>query len=228
MKIALIGYGKMGKMLDRLAAERGHEVVARIDPKGNTPTIDAASLKNADVCIEFTHPDKALDNIRKIARLKKNLVVGTTGWYGHLDEVKAVVAEHGIGFLYAPNFSVGATLFLKIVAEAAAIIGSNSPYDVAGYEAHHNQKVDAPSGLAKEVIKAVAEKLNRKEIPFTSLRCGSIPGTHRVIFDSPVDTITITHEARNREGFAHGSLAAAEWLEGKTGFYTLEDLMENR
>jgi 4-hydroxy-tetrahydrodipicolinate reductase len=240
MKIALIGYGKMGKMVELAAGSKGHDIVAKIDPHQQMQSITQESINNADVCIDFTHPVSVLKNIKEIASLGKNIVMGTTGWYHHMDEVKKIIRETDIGFLYSPNFSLGVALFLEIVEQAASLISPFDTYDVGGYEVHHQQKVDSPSGTAKAIAErllanisrkkevvygAIKEKISPEHIHFSSLRMGSIPGTHTVTFDSPVDTITLTHTARNREGFAIGAISAAEWLHGKKGFFNLNDML---
>ncbi len=227
MRIAIIGYGQMGKMVELAAKKKGYEVVCCIDPKCEIKSVHADAISLADVCIDFSKPDCLLDNVRNAAECGKNIVVGTTGWHEHLDEVKAVVLKSKIGFLHSPNFSLGINLFLKIVAEAARLMRFHDEYDVGGIECHHKLKVDAPSGTAKAIAHTLVQNLKRpdlKELTFTSLRCGTIPGTHQVIFDSPSDMITLTHEARDRKSFAEGALIAAEWLAGKTGFYTIDDL----
>lgn len=240
MKIVLIGYGKMGRLIEEIALQKEHTIIARIHPSGALSSIDENLIRHADMCIDFSTPESALPNIRTIAALKKNIVMGTTGWYEHLDEVKQIVQENQIGFLFSPNFSIGVHLFKNIVESAAQLINEFEDYDVAGYEIHHNQKADSPSGTAKSIVHTLLEKIKRKTAPvydimdrpmaphelhFSSIRCGSIPGTHTVLFDSPADTITITHQARNREGFARGAVAAAEWLEDKKGFFTLDDMI---
>jgi len=240
MKIALIGYGKIGQLIEKLAPQANHEIVAIIDPKLPSRTISKANLKDADVCIDFSHPNAVFDNIQKLAECGKNIVVGTTGWYDQIDHVQKIVSTNSIGFLYAPNFSIGVHLFLQIIKEAAQLINAFDQYDIGGFEAHHQQKVDSPSGTAKAIAQMLLDRIERKnsviygspqkaleshELHFGSLRCGSLPGTHTITFDSPVDTITITHEAKNREGFARGALSGAEWLQGKQGFYTIEDLL---
>lgn len=204
LKIALIGYGKMGRMVEAIALERGHRIVP---------------LEEAFVCIDFTRPEAALPNVQKLAPLGKNIVMGTTGWYEQLPEVEKLVKQHAIGFLYAPNFSLGVQLFLQVVAEAAKRYLSHEEYSVGGYELHHAAKKDAPSGTAKALMERVGRPME-----FAAIRCGSIPGTHTLIFDSKADTITLQHEARSREGFALGAVKAAEWLTGKKGFYTMEDM----
>jgi 4-hydroxy-tetrahydrodipicolinate reductase len=227
MKISLIGYGKMGRMVEEAAHEKGHVIVSKIDPKEKYSCLELDSLQNADICIDFSKPALVLDNIKKAALLGVNLVVGTTGWYDQLPKVEEIVEGYGIGVLYSPNFSLGIQLFLKMIQNAAALINLHEHYDVSGYEAHHSQKLDAPSGTAHAIIDLLAKNIDRnrkQEIQFPSIRCGSIPGTHVVIFDSPSDTIELKHVARNRKGFAYGAIAAAEWLQGKKGLFTLDSL----
>lgn len=240
MKIALIGYGKMGKMVEQVAISKGYSIMARIAPQQQYQTITPESVGQADICIDFSHPACAVENIRQAAALGKNIVMGTTGWYHHIDEVKNIIEQANIGFLYSPNFSLGVALFLEIISQAASLISPFDAYDVGGYEIHHNQKKDAPSGTAKAIVKQLLSHIPRKkevvyemgdtaispeQIHFTSIRTGSVPGTHSVFFDSPADTITLTHTARNREGFASGAIRAAEWLQGKKGFFSLNDML---
>ena len=240
MKIALIGYGKMGRLIEDIALQKEHTIIAKIHLGTNLSAVDEKLIKQADICMDFSDPQAALQNIQTIANLKKNIVMGTTGWYEHLNEVKQIVHDSQIGFLFSPNFSLGVHLFKSIVEEAARLMNEFEDYDVAGYEMHHNQKADSPSGTAKNIVYMLLEKIKRKTTPvydlpnrpidphelhFQSIRCGSVPGTHTVIFDSPADTITITHQARNREGFARGAIAAAEWLDGKKGFFTMDDMI---
>ena len=176
-------------------------------------------VDQADICIDFTHPDAAIENVKKLASLKKNIVMGTTGWYEKIDEVQTLVEKYQIGFIYSPNFSLGVQLFLKVVEDAAKRFLAYPEYSPGGYELHHEEKKDAPSGTAKALIKKIG-----KPMEFASIRCGSIPGTHTVIFDSKADQVTLTHEARSREGFALGAVRAAEWLDGKKGFFIMEDM----
>lgn len=239
MKIALIGYGKMGKLIEDIALQKEHTIVAKIHPSSSS--IEENQIKQADVCIDFSIPQAALSNIRMLAQLKKNIVMGTSGWYDHLDEVKQIVQNHQIGFLFSPNFSIGVHIFRHIIESAALLINEFEDYDIAGQEIHHNQKLDSPSGTTKSIVYTLLEKIKRKTTPvydlidraiaphelhFPSIRCGFHPGTHSVIFDSPADTITITHQARNREGFARGAVLAAEWLHGKKGFFTIDDMIQ--
>lgn len=223
MRIALIGYGKMGQMIEKTALSRGHSIVARI----NSDQWDFKALEEADLCMEFTHPGSVLNNIKKIADLKKEMIIGTTGWDDNIELVHSIVKEAQIGALYSPNFSIGIHLLLEILAHASKVMDAFDDYDVAGIEYHHNKKKDSPSGTAMAIAKTISKHIKRiDEVPFSSVRCGSIPGTHTVLFDSPCDAISITHEARNREGFAKGAVQAAEWLHGKKGFYTFADCMQ--
>lgn len=242
MNIAIIGYGRMGKAVEKIALERKHSVITvdPIDPKANFKEINSDSIKNADVCIDFTVPTIALENAKKISSLGKNLVMGTTGWYDEMDEMKKSVQN--IGFLWSGNFSIGMNVFFEIVRKTASIMNNLPEYDAAVYEIHHNQKKDSPGGSAQIIGKIITEEMDRKkkivgnafterkpepeELHVASVRCGSTPGVHTVIFDCPIDTIELKHTARGREGFALGAVMAAEFLRGKKGFYTIEDLMK--
>lgn len=228
MKIALIGYGKMGKLIHELANEKGFSIVATIDSNTSLhcPAIKQ-SIGLADVCIDFSTPHTVLDNVKTLSSMKKNIVMGTTGWDHNLKEIKQIVAESNTGFLYSPNFSIGVALYLKMIEKTAEIMSSVSQYKVSGIEVHHSKKLDAPSGTAK----AIASKLDPYQshpIDFSSVREDDIPGTHTVLYDSPVDSITLTHTAHNREGFAQGALMAALWLQDKKGIFTLDDLLEGK
>jgi len=236
MKIALIGYGKMGQLVEKIAIQRGHTIVSRISQKS---PLSKEAIKDSQICIDFSHPEAVLKNVQHVADAGKNLILGTTGWHEHMDSIKTIVSKHQIGFLFSANFSIGVNLFLAIVNEAARLMNEFPDYDVGMVELHHNKKADSPSGTALAIAQKLLANIQRKKhirkdtpearIPpdalhISSLRCGSIPGTHSVIFDSPADTITLTHEARSREGFALGAVAAAEWLGGKKGFFTIEDM----
>ena len=247
MKIALIGYGKMGKEVERIARLRGHSVCAIIDKSESAAThkeMDSAGscLKDADVVIDFTVPSAVVDNIRKVTAAKKNMVVGTTGWYDGITEAKQLVGAAGTGFIYSSNFSVGVNVFYRIVEAAAKLINKVPDYDAFGYELHHSQKLDSPSGTAKSIAEillknisrkkqAQYEKLDRKinpdEMHFASVRAGWIPGTHVVGFDSEADTIELKHTARSRAGFALGAVMAAEWVKGRKGFFTMNDFISD-
>ncbi|MDR0302091.1 MAG: 4-hydroxy-tetrahydrodipicolinate reductase [Treponema sp.] len=251
MKIALIGYGRMGRMIEQSAREQGHTIAAIVDPfAADTPagilvskTIAEANLDSADAAIEFTVPATACANIIALAQRKIPTVVGTTGWLDKLDEVRKAVEAANSALLWASNFSIGVNLFYRIANYAAELFNNFSEYDVGGFEAHHNKKLDSPSGTAKTLAEGVLSKLDRKnkivwdkldrkpapdELHFSSLRLGSIPGTHSLFFDSQADTIEITHTARGREGFASGAVRAAAWLTAKErhGVFTIDDMLK--
>ena len=229
MNIAIIGYGKMGREIEQAAKATGIAVKSIIDindEKAMYRQIDEESMQGVDVCIDFTSPDAVVSSIKKISKFKKNIVVGTTGWYDKIDEVKDIIKKECIGFIYSPNLSIGVNVFFKIVESAARMMNKFGEYDVYGYELHHNKKIDSPSGTAKAIGKILIDNIKRKkEINFASVRAGSIPGTHVVGFDSSADTIELKHTARSREGFALGALMAAKWINGKKGFYTIDDMM---
>jgi 4-hydroxy-tetrahydrodipicolinate reductase len=255
MKLGLVGYGKMGKMIEMLAAEKGHIISAIVDPNatinktlsGAVVHKDIASaemLEHVDVVIEFTHPSTVLNNIKMLTERKIPAVIGTTGWHDHLDEVSSWVAKAGTSLLWSSNFSIGVNLFYEIAAFAAKLMDPHSEYDIGGWEAHHNKKADSPSGTAKTLVEKVLSEMTRKtkavyetlehrppsaeELHYPSLRVGSMPGTHTLFFDSPADTIEITHTARNREGLASGAIQAALWLaaENRKGIFTMQDVLK--
>ncbi len=224
MKITLIGYGKMGQMVEKMAHSMGHSIVGHCTSK----TWDLKAIQESDICIDFTEPEVVLENIFRVIEYKKPIIVGTTGWYDHLELVRKKVGGSQTGLLYGSNFSIGVYLFLRAIRNTASMIGAFPEYDIAGIEYHHNQKKDSPSGTAKEMIQAIEASIpGVAAVPFASVRCGSIPGTHTVLFDSPCDTLTFTHTARTREGFAKGAVLAAEWLIGKQGVYSFQEYMED-
>lgn len=223
LKLALLGYGKMGKSVEKAAIAKGHI----IDAIAASPQ-DLASFDHASVVIDFTKAESVVDNVHRAAKAGKNIVIGTTGWQKDLAHVKDLVEKYGIGAIYSPNFSLGVLLFLKLVKEAAKIISPHQDYDVGGEEIHHNQKKDAPSGTALVIAETLKKNWQGEAPPqleFSSLRVGQFPGTHTLYFDSPFDTIALTHSAKNREGFARGAIFAAEWIQHKKGLYTVEDIL---
>ena len=237
IKLAIIGYGQMGKLIEQLAPEHNFEVVSIIDPLLGNDILEE-SLSRAEVCIEFTTPDVAFENIQKICKLGKNLVVGTTGWLDKLDTVQKLVQQNKIGMVYGSNFSLGMNLFFQMVNSTTKLMNKIENYDVFGLELHHNKKKDSPSGTAKILADIVLkntdnkttvqfEKLDRKikksEFHFGSIRAGNIPGTHLIGFDSTADTIELKHTARNREGLALGALKAAEWITKRKGLYNFTE-----
>ncbi len=225
LKIALIGYGKMGKMIEQTAPGRQHQIVSIIDPGVHNKEITKESISEADVCIEFTHPDSVLDNIERVLSLGKSIVVGTTGWTSQMATVERWVKKSNSGLFYASNFSIGVNLFFRLIEKAASLYLNREMYDVSGLEIHHSQKADAPSGTAIELQQILSNQGEKEIPPFTSIRCGATPGTHTILFDSCADTITLTHRARNREGFALGALMAAEWLQNRKGIFNMKDFL---
>lgn len=219
-KIAILGYGKMGKMVDKVAHERGHKVTGIRKTKDHS--ID---LSLCDVVIDFSTADSILANVEEAGIAKKNIVIGTTGWEEVLPKVKMLIEKYQIGVLYSPNFSIGIHLFLKLLREASTLFASNNHYEVAGVEIHHSEKKDAPSGTAKAMREMIQRHGNVQVPEFASVRVGKVPGTHTIYFDSPEDTVTLTHTAKGREGFALGAIIAAEWLNTKKGYFTLEDIL---
>lgn len=233
LNLALLGYGKMGQMVESVAKERGHTISSIISSDSPLTNLD-----RSEVWIDFSTAKAVLPHVHEAGKLRKNIVIGTTGWEAHLDEVKMWVRHFQIGALYAPNFSIGVYLFSKIVSEASRLLYPARAYDPALFECHHRMKQDAPSGTALALGKAILEKWPSKSqlvhnpvaakeeaLPVTSLRVGHVPGIHQVFFDSPSDRITCTHESFNRRAFAEGAVSAAEWLKGKEGFFTLEDML---
>jgi 4-hydroxy-tetrahydrodipicolinate reductase len=214
----------MGRVLEPLARERGWEVVARIDRKmnGGGAGISATSLNGADVAIDFTTPDAAVANIKATVRAGCPIVVGTTGWLAELTPVSAWVEEQGGALLTATNFSLGVNAFAQIVAVASRLLGAAGGFDAHLVETHHAAKKDAPSGTALTLREAAEWS---REIPITSVRTGSVPGTHEFIFDAPFETVTLVHTARDRRVFAEGALVAAAWLIGRRGVFTMRDVL---
>ncbi|TVQ27077.1 MAG: 4-hydroxy-tetrahydrodipicolinate reductase [Spirochaetaceae bacterium] len=240
MKILIVGYGRMGREVERVLAERGHEVAGRIDPRA--PESDSPDLEGfdgtADAVIEFATADAVAGNAQFYTGHGIPAVVGTTGWEADREQVRKIVTDGHGSYLWGANFSVGANLFFAMVQEAGRIMNAFDSYDAMLCETHHRGKADSPSGTALEAAKRLLAVLERKrsiihdlpgrplqddELHVASLRGGSVPGTHTVSFDSPFDSISVTHTARTRSGFALGSVLAAEWLPGNRGFLSVDD-----
>ncbi len=229
MKIALLGYGKMGQVIERIALERGHQIVLR---KDEFNTYDG--LSTADVAIDFSIPTAAVSNISSCFHANVPVVSGTTGWLEHYSEMEALCNEKQGGFISSSNFSLGVNIFFEL-NEYLAKIMSQFDYKVSMEEIHHTQKLDAPSGTAISLAKGVIQNSayakwtldnpKEKEIHIEAKRIGDVPGTHTVTYDSTVDSIELKHTAHNREGFALGAVIAAEWLAGKKGIYTMKDVL---
>ncbi len=230
MKIALLGYGKMGKVIERIALERGHEIILKKDEHN---TYDGLSA--ADVAIDFSVPTAAVNNISNCFHANVPVVSGTTGWLEHFDEMVALCNEKQGGFISSSNFSLGVNIFFELNEYLAKIMSQFDSYKVTMEEIHHTQKLDAPSGTAISLAKGVIENSNyanwtleeakTNEIHIEAKRIGDVPGTHTVTYDSIVDSIELKHTAHNREGFALGAVIAAEWLAGKKGIYSMKDVL---
>jgi 4-hydroxy-tetrahydrodipicolinate reductase len=262
MKLAIIGYGKMGRILEGIALDRGHRITAVVDPYASPPVsgaplsgsiAESAALGEADLALEFTRPDTAAANIRALLERGVPVVTGTTGWHDSLQVITELTAAKKGSLCWSSNYSLGVNLFYRIAAYAAKLADPFPEYDVGGWEFHHNKKVDSPSGTAKILTEKVLAVMTRKtkavyetlsdrppttdELHFPSLRLGSMPGTHALAFDSPADTIEITHTARSRDGLALGAIRAAEWLvnaapgkpagTARRGVFTIDDVLED-
>lgn len=226
MKLALVGYGKMGRIVESLAAEHGFEVTAKIDAGDSL-----ALARGADVVIEFSTPHVAVANLVALAGLGVPVVCGTTGWFDQLPGVRDAVEKTGTALVYGSNFSIGVNIFLRIAAEAARLMKDEAGYGAWGWEIHHGAKKDAPSGTMLTIIEGMRAAGFDRAIDVSSSRAGAIPGTHEIGFDSAADTITLRHTARNREGFAQGALKAAQWLTAnrdRRGVFEFRDIFFKR
>ena len=220
MKLAIIGYGKMGRLIEQLAPEYGFTSIVSLDIGD-----DFAKAAGADVAIEFTVPEAVPGNIEKLAAMKLPVVVGTTGWLKHLDQVRMTVEKNGSALVWSPNFSVGVNVFLRVVREAARLLASEKEYGAWAWEVHHDTKKDAPSGTMMKLVDEMKAAGYTRNIDVSSNRAGRHPGTHEIGFDSAADTITLRHTARSREGFARGALKAAQWIVGKQGVFEFSDIL---
>jgi 4-hydroxy-tetrahydrodipicolinate reductase len=227
MKIAIIGYGRMGQAVAALAAERSHtihEVIGSTD-NANGSALTRERLAGADVAIEFTRPEAAASNIEKLIDLGIPVVTGTTGWFHELPRIAALVEERRGALLHAPNFSVGVHLFLRTARDLARAFSGREEFTAAILEAHHAAKVDSPSGTALLLQRQLGASDPQRSFPITSVREGAVPGTHTLTYQSPHETILLSHVARDREAFAAGAVMAAEWLRARSGVFTFEDVL---
>jgi 4-hydroxy-tetrahydrodipicolinate reductase len=235
MRIALIGYGKMGHMVEEVALSRGHEITIRIDHDNQQDLAEGLS-EIADVAIEFTSPDSAFNNVTKCIDLGVPVVSGSTGWNDKIEEAKKHCSQKNGAFLHTSNFSVGVNIFFEVNKKLASLMNAHPEYDVTIKEIHHTQKKDAPSGTAVTLAEQVISELKRKkkwtmepssgtDLHITSERIDPAPGTHYVKYSSPIDDIEIIHTAHNRQGFATGAVLAAEYIAGKKGVFTMSDVL---
>lgn len=231
MNIAIIGYGKMGKAIEAILTERGHRVLLKLN---RTP--EAPDLKDIDVAIEFSNPESAFENIKSLLENQVPTISGTTGWLNQLDEIKKINLEKQSAFLYGSNFSLGVNLFFELNEHLAKLMAGYPQYQVEIEEIHHTQKLDAPSGTAISLAKGIIENTSKTDwkldvsdseeiIPVKALRMDDVPGTHTVSYISGTDSIEIKHTAHTRKGFALGAVLAAEWIQGKKGFFTMKDVL---
>lgn len=236
MKIALIGYGKMGKAIEEIALSKGHEIVLKIGAS-NTSDFTKENIQKADVAIEFTGPDTAFENISKCIQWAVPVVCGSTGWLDHFEKAKKLCEEEKGCLLYASNFSIGVNLFFEINKQVAALMEPYENYDVSMTETHHTEKKDAPSGTAISLAEQILAQIGRKkkwvneasreasDLIIRSERIDPAPGTHTISYDTAIDSIEITHTAHTRKGFASGALLAAEFANQKIGIFTMKDVL---
>src|SRR3954465_14615688 len=224
--VAIIGDGKMGQAIRQLAVEHGWRVTAVVGERESAEGVGISrlSLGEPDVAVEFTQPSASVANVTACLREKVPIVVGTTGWYDSLPEVSRVATESGTGLLWSPNFSLGVNVLVELARYAGKLMTTLEDFDAHIVETHHSRKVDAPSGTAIAIAKAASDALDRP-IPTTSVRTGSVPGTHQLIFDGKFEQLSIIHDARDRRVFAEGALSAAQWLIDKKGVFTMRDLL---
>jgi 4-hydroxy-tetrahydrodipicolinate reductase len=225
-KLAIVGYGKMGKLIEQFAPEYDFEVALMLDEFNNAKGegVTKENFAGIDVAIEFSIPAAVPDNVEGIAALGVPLVVGTTGWLEHIERVKGAVETHHSGLVWSPNFSIGVNVFFRLVAEAARLLAAEPAYGAWAWEIHHAAKKDAPSGTLLKLVDEMKKAGYARHIDVSANRAGTIPGTHEIGFDSGADTITLRHTARSREGFARGALRAAQWIVGKKGFYEFSEI----
>ncbi len=227
MKIALVGYGKMGKLIEQLAPEYGCEAALKLDEFNNAgfSGITRENFKGIDVAIEFSIPDATVENVERLSALGIHVVVGTTGWTEQMDRVKAAVAKNNTGLVWSPNYSVGVNVFFRLVSEAAKLLSNQPEYGAWAWEIHHNTKKDAPSGTLLKLVEEMKKAGYGRPIDVSSNRAGAHLGTHEIGFDSGADTITMRHTARSREGFARGALKAAQWIASKKGVHEFSEVL---
>lgn len=226
-RLLIVGHGRMGQLVEALAPSYGFEFAGVLDRPANTEAsaLTAETCRGVDVAVEFTVPEAAPANLAALARLGVNAVVGTTGWHEHVPDLRQVVASAGVGVVVSANFSVGVAVFERLVEQAGALMAAHPDYGAWVHELHHAAKRDAPSGTARLLVDALGRAGYAKPVDVASTRAGSMPGTHTVGFDGPAETITLTHVVRDRTTFAHGALAAARWVVGRRGWFTMRDVV---
>jgi 4-hydroxy-tetrahydrodipicolinate reductase len=240
LRLALIGYGKMGREVERVAMDRGMQITARVDI--DTPSLIIDGVRAADVAVHFALPPTVVKHVEELAKMRKSIVVGTTGWQSDRERIQSLVQSSGIGLVHASNFSIGVNVLYRILQEAGSLFDRFTEYDVSVHEIHHKDKVDSPSGTAVSIANVLLSTIQRKkeilagspdgkirpeQLQVSSGRMGSVVGTHSVRFDSAADSIEIVHTAKNRAGFALGAVVAAEWIKDKQGMFTFDEVLED-
>ena len=227
MNLAIVGYGKMGRLIDQLAPEYGFTVTQKLDEFNNPgqAAMTPENFRGVAVAIEFSTPESVLPNVQRLTELGVNAVIGTTGWLAHLDEIRAMVDQAGTGLVWSPNYSIGVNVFSRLVREAARLLKDEKEYEAWAWEIHHSAKLDAPSGTLLKLVDDMHQAGYQRNIDQSASRAGKHPGTHEIGFDSAADTITLKHAARSREGFARGALKAAQWVAGKKGFHEFSEVL---
>lgn len=225
--LAIVGHGKMGRLIEELAPQYGFDVRARFTSANNVhgEGLTTDSLRGIDVAVEFSTPATGAAHLRKLSSLGVNTVTGTTGWHHQLPEIRNAVAQNNSAMVWGSNFSVGMNLFLQTIAQAAALFAKHPEYEAWGWEIHHSAKKDAVSGTMHSLGETIRAAGYERPLSMSSNRAGAHPGTHEIGFDSPSDTITLRHTARSREGFARGALQAARWIVGKKGFFEFKEIL---
>jgi 4-hydroxy-tetrahydrodipicolinate reductase len=225
--LAIVGYGRMGRLVEQFAPDYGFAVALRLDEfnNANYEGITPTAFDGVDVAVDFSVPGAVVNNVERIARLGVNLVVGATGWTDQIERVKAAVAENGVGLVWSPNYSLGVNVFMQAVRMVAALLADETAYGAWAWEIHHSTKKDAPSGTLLKLVEEMKAAGYGRPIDVGSNRAGTHPGTHEIGFDSAADTITLRHSARSREGFARGALKAAQWVIGRQGFFEFKDVL---
>jgi 4-hydroxy-tetrahydrodipicolinate reductase len=226
-RLAIVGYGKMGRLIEQLAPEAGFTVALKLDEfnNANCEGITPENFRGIDVAIDFSVPAAVAQDVERIAALGVNIVLGTTGWTNQSGRVREAVERHNIGLVWSPNYSIGVNAFFRLVSEAARLLANEPAYGAWAWEIHHSTKKDAPSGTLLKLVEQMKQSGYTRPIDVSSNRAGAHPGTHEIGFDSAADTITLRHTARSREGFARGALKAAQWVVGKKGFYEFSDIL---
>lgn len=226
-RLAIIGYGKMGRLIEQLAPEYGFEVALKLDEFNNADYrgVTEENFRGVDVAVDFSIPSAVVENVERIAALGVNIVLGTTGWLKERERVERAVAKNGVGLVWSPNYSIGVNAFFRLVAEAARLLAVEPAYGAWAWEIHHAAKKDAPSGTLLKLVEEMKKAGYARPVDVGSNRAGTIPGTHEIGFDSAADTITLRHTARSREGLARGAMKAAQWVAGRRGFHEFGEIV---